>query len=454
MRIKKEKTQQQGCIRRILAGLCLAGQLGLAAGLCPEIGQIQRSGIIQEKGVMYTAASGGAAASYEAAALSKEQNDPKLSLHAQSAVLMDGLAGRILYGKNENDIRPMASTTKIMTCILALEAGGLDEFAEASSNAAAQPQVRLGVKKGERYQIRDLLYALMLESYNDAAVMIAEKTAGSTEEFSRRMNEKAESLGCRDTWFITPNGLDKKEEDENGTERIHSTTAADLAQILRYCITQSPQKEEFLKITRTSDYYFTDESGKRAFSCRNHNALLTMMDGALTGKTGFTGGAGYCYTGALFRDGRLYIISLLGCGWPPHKTYKWADARRLFSYGLEQYELTDIFKPEPEHTICTEGGICWGENPEGVLHAVMKQEETDSRLEILLNKEEKEGIRREVMLPERIFAPVKKGELLGNIQYSLGDRKLGEYGLYADRDIEALTVPAAWKHICGMFFIF
>lgn len=134
------------------------------------------------KGVMYTAASGGAAASYEAAAASyeaaalpKEQNDPKLSLHAQSAVLMDGLTGRILYGKNENDIRPMASTTKIMTCILALEAGGLDEFAEASSNAAAQPQVRLGVKKGERYQIRDLLYALMLESYNDAAVMIAEK---------------------------------------------------------------------------------------------------------------------------------------------------------------------------------------------------------------------------------------------------------------------------------------
>ncbi|MFR5726829.1 MAG: hypothetical protein ACLUEJ_10130 [Clostridium sp.] len=109
-----------------------------------------------KRGYVY-GASGGAAASYEAAALPKEQNDPKLSLHAQSAVLMDGLTGRILYGKNENDIRPMASTTKIMTCILALEAGGLDEFAEASSNAAAQPQVRLGVKKGERYQIRDLL---------------------------------------------------------------------------------------------------------------------------------------------------------------------------------------------------------------------------------------------------------------------------------------------------------
>ena len=441
-------------MRRILAGVCLAGQLGLAAGLCPENGQIQRFGCIQEERLSCAVSSGQAPVLYGAAALSEEQRGrPEFSLHAQSAVLMDGLTGRILYGKNENDIRPMASTTKIMTCILALEAGGLDEFAEASSKASAQPQVRLGVKKGERYRIRDLLYALMLESYNDAAVMIAEKLAGSTEEFSRRMNEKAGSLGCKDTWFITPNGLDKKEEDDNGTERIHSTTATDLAQILRYCITQSPKKEEFLKITGTSDYYFTDESGKRAFSCRNHNALLTMMEGALTGKTGFTGGAGYCYTGALLRDGRLYIISLLGCGWPPHKTYKWADARTLFSYGLEQYELTDIFKPEPEHTMFAEGGVCWGENPKGILHAVMKQEEKDSHLEILLNKEEKEQIRRELTLPERISAPVKKGELLGKIHYSLGGRKLGEYGLYADRDIEALTALAAWNYICGKFFI-
>ena len=384
----------------------------------------------------------------------KAQEQEELRLYSQSAVLMDGLSGRILYGKNAEQIRPMASTTKIMTCILALENGKTEEWVSASSYAASQPKVRMGVRKGEQYRLKDLLYGLMLESYNDAAVMIAEFIGGTREGFAAMMNEKARELGCKDTWFITPNGLDAQETDEKGEIHTHSTTAKDLARILLYCIQESPKKEEFLKITRTSDYYFTDESGKRAFSCRNHNALLTMMDGALTGKTGFTGGAGYCYTGALFRDGRLYIISLLGCGWPPHKTYKWADARRLFSYGLEQYELTDIFKPEPEHTICTEGGICWGENPEGVLHAVMKQEETDSRLEILLNKEEKEQIRREVMLPERIFAPVKKGELLGNIQYSLGDRKLGEYGLYADRDIEALTVPAAWKHICGMFFIF
>lgn len=454
MRIKKRKTEYRGRIRRILAGLCLAGQLCLTAGLCPEIGRTDQFCIIQKKRLRYTEASEQTAVLHRTAAPLKEQSSPKLSLHAQSAVLMDGLTGRVLYGKNENEVRPMASTTKIMTCILALEAGSLDEFAEASSNAASQPQVRLGVKKGERYRIRDLLYALMLESYNDAAVIIAEQTAGSTEEFGRMMNEKAESLGCTDTWFITPNGLDKKEKDETGTERIHSTTAADLARILRYCITQSPEREEFLKITGTSDYYFTDESGKRTFSCRNHNALLTMMDGVFTGKTGFTGGAGYCYTGALFREGRLYIISLLGCGWPPHKTYKWADARALLTYGLEQYELTDIFEPEPEHTICTERSICWGENPEGILSAVMKNEEKDSRLKILLNKEEKGQIKRTVTCPERVSAPVKKGEVLGKIRYSLGDMELGEYGLYADRDIEELTVLAAWKHIWKEFFIF
>lgn len=186
---KKGKTQQRGCIRRILAGLCLAGQLGLAAGLCPEIGQIQRSGIIQEKGLCIRLHPVGQRRHMRRSAAKRAERSK--AFPARAVCCSHGRPYRTdPLWKNENDIRPMASTTKIMTCILALEAGGLDEFAEASSNAAAQPQVRLGVKKGERYQIRDLLYALMLESYNDAAVMIAEKTAGSTEEFSRRMNEK------------------------------------------------------------------------------------------------------------------------------------------------------------------------------------------------------------------------------------------------------------------------
>lgn len=447
--MKERNRGWQGAGKKLFAGVCLAAQLGLAAGLWSEAEPVSWQWV-DEKGTAVCKEKG----SGRPADVSQSQSTPKISLYARSAVLMDGLTGRILYGKNEHESRPMASTTKIMTCILALEEGKLDEFAEVSSCAASQPQVHMGVKKGERYRIRDLLYALMLESYNDAAVIIAEHTAGSTEAFSRLMNEKALRLGCRDTWFITPNGLDGRKKDASGTERIHSTTAADLARILCYCITQSPKKEQFLEITSASDYYFTDESGKRAFSCRNHNAFLSMMEGALTGKTGFTGEAGYCYTGALLRDERLYIIALLGSGWPPHKTYKWTDAGTLFSYGINQYELADVFEPEPDHSLFVQGGICWGENPQGILKAVMREEDRDGHLKLLLSKEEKEKIKRTVMLPESTAAPVKEGEVLGRVRYSLGDMELGSYRLYADRSVERLTFWAAWKHIWKDFLFF
>ena len=189
-----------------------------------------------------------------------------LKLYAQSAVLMDGDTGRILYGKGQDIIRPMASTTKIMTCILALENGRGEDAVKASSNAASQPKVHLGVREGEEYRLEDLLYALMLESYNDAAVMIAEHIGGSVEGFAAMMNEKAAGLGCGDTYFITPNGLDGVKTDEQGKEHIHSTTASDLARIMRYCVTESPAKDEFLKITQTQNHYFTDMAGKRSFN--------------------------------------------------------------------------------------------------------------------------------------------------------------------------------------------
>ena len=453
MRIKKEKTQQRGCIRRILAGLCLAGQLGLAAGLCPEIGQIQRSGIIQEKGVMYTAASGGAAASYEAVALPKEQNDPKLSLHAQSAVLIDGLTGRILYGKNENDIRPMASTTKIMTCILALEAGGLDEFAEASSNAAAQPQVRLGVKKGERYQIRDLLYALMLESYNDAAVMIAEHIGGSVEGFAAMMNEKAAGLGCGDTYFITPNGLDGVKTDEQGKEHIHSTTASDLARIMRYCVTESPAKDEFLKITQTQNHYFTDMAGKRSFNCYNHNAFLTMMEGVLSGKTGFTGGAGYSYVGAMENQGRTYVIALLGCGWPPHKTYKWSDARKLYTYGLEHFKMKDVFQEETFARVPVSGGLCWKEG-EGAIDQVelsMMLNPDDMHLTLLMGEGEEARVVKKV--PSILMAPVREGQQVGTVDYYLGEVLVKRFPVYAMQGVEKMNLRRAADRVLDLFLV-
>lgn len=376
-----------------------------------------------------------------------------LKLYAQSAVLMDADTGRILYGKGQDIMRPMASTTKIMTCILALELGDGDDKVKASSNAASQPKVHLGVRPGEEYRLEDLLYALMLESYNDAAVMIAEHVGGSVEGFAGLMNEKAASLGCGDTYFITPNGLDGVKTDDQGQEHIHSTTAADLALIMRYCVTESPRKEEFLKITQTQNHYFTDLAGKRSYSCYNHNAFLNMMEGVLSGKTGFTGGAGYSYVGAMEQDGRTYVIALLGCGWPPHKTYKWADARKLYTYGLDNFKMRDVFREENFSDIPVAGGLCWREG-EGAMDRVrvsMKLSPEDMHLSLLMGEQEQVQVTRNV--PSILIAPVREGQQVGTVDYSLGGELVKRYPVYAEQKVDKMDLSRAADRVIELFLI-
>ena len=190
-----------------------------------------------------------------------EQESEPNQLFATAACLMDGDTGRVLFGKRETDPMAMASTTKIMTCILALENGQEQTVATASAKAAAAPKVHLGVREGEQFLLGDLLYSLMLESHNDTAAAIAEHVAGTREAFADMMNQKARDIGCRDTFFITPNGLDA--EDEKG---VHHTTARDLALIMRYAI----RSETFLKITQTREYSFTDLDEKREFFCSQY----------------------------------------------------------------------------------------------------------------------------------------------------------------------------------------
>ena len=153
-----------------------------------------------------------------------QENQENIKLYATSAVLLDASNNRILYEKDSHKKMAMASTTKIMTLIVALENSNVDEVVTVSSNAAKMPDVQLNIREGEKYRLGDLMYSLMLESHNDSAVAIAEHVSGSVEDFAKLMNQKAEEIGCNDTHFVTPNGLDAT--DEGGT---HSTTAADLA---------------------------------------------------------------------------------------------------------------------------------------------------------------------------------------------------------------------------------
>jgi D-alanyl-D-alanine carboxypeptidase (penicillin-binding protein 5/6) len=354
------------------------------------------------------------------------------NLHAQSAVLMDADSGRILFGKNETEIRPMASTTKIMTCILALEEADPERVCVVSQSASAQPKVRLGAPKGTEFRLNDLLYSLMLESHNDSAVMIAEAVAGSAEAFARRMNDKAFEIGCKDTYFITPNGLDRVQTLPDGTQKTHATTAKDLAWIMRYCITQSPAREEFLKITQTMDYGFSDLNGRQYYSCTNHNALLSMLPGMISGKTGFTGGAGYSYVGAYENDGRKYIIALLGCGWPPHKTYKWADARSLFAYGADNYRYVDIFKKQPDRILPVQDGV--GDFVKLRAQSTKAGEDT---YRILLSDADRVEVK--TRLPDTVTAPVKAGEKLGETVYYLNGEPIRTDPIYALENVKKWT---------------
>lgn len=348
-------------------------------------------------------------------------------LYARSAVLMDADSGRVLFGKEEHVIRPMASTTKIMTCILALEEMEEGQTATVSQNAARQPKVRLGVQEGEEYYLEDLLYALMLESYNDSAVVIAEEISGSVENFADQMNEKAAALGCTDTHFVTPNGLDG--EDEEG---IHSTTAKDLARIMRYCIMESPKREAFLEVTRTKEYSFTDVEGKRSFSCSNHNAFLDMMDGALSGKTGFTADAGYCYVGALRQGERTFIVALLACGWPNNKNYKWTDTRKLMEYGLNNYEYREIEAGADVLEIPVEKGVD-DKDPYQKTTTVRAAVKESEPLSLLMRGNEK--IEKKTELPKTLAAPVKKGQKVGKMICLLEGEEVGRFEIWALEDV-------------------
>ncbi|MCD7867016.1 MAG: D-alanyl-D-alanine carboxypeptidase [Clostridiales bacterium] len=364
------------------------------------------------------------------------------NLYALSAVLMDGDSGRVLYEKEGETARANASTTKVLTCILALENAPGDDYVIVSANAAAQPEVRLGLQEGEQYYLEDLLYSMMLGSHNDSAMAVAEHIGGSEEGFARLMNEKARDLGCEDTHFVTPNGLDG--EDEGGE---HHTTARDLARIMRYAI----QNETFLRITQAASFSFTDLSKKRQFSVQNANALLNMTEGVLSGKTGYTGSAGYCYVCAARRKEKTFVIALLGCGWPSHKTWKWSDAMTLLNYGDENYSYETISLEAPSFSVRVNDGASEGNFGADVfLEGECRIPEEESERALLLRAGETVTFAETV--PETVDAPVAKGQTLGTVSWYLGEETLGTYPVRAGTAVPRRTWAWYTDQVFHRFF--
>lgn len=373
----------------------------------------------------------------------EEIEEPR-NLYAQSAVLMDAESGRILFEKNGQEVLAMASTTKIMTCILALEKGNPEDVVTASELAASQPKVHLGMRTGEKYKLEDLLYSLMLESHNDSAVAIAEHVGGSVEEFAKLMNAKAKELGCKNTYFITPNGLD--ETDETG---MHATTASELARIMSYCIMESPQKEEFLSITAMPSHSFKNVEESRTFSCSNHNSFLNMMEGAVSGKTGFTGKAGYCYVGALERDGRTFVVALLACGWPNNKNYKWKDTVKLMEYALEHYTYRDLDQDIELPTVVVEDGVPESDKLFDEAYVNLEVDYGDGVAQVLLRKDEQ--VDASLKMEEVVSAPVKAGQQVGKMVYYLEGDIIKEYPIIVVNNVSQRTISWVFDKILQLY---
>ncbi|MCB6686399.1 D-alanyl-D-alanine carboxypeptidase [Blautia wexlerae] len=364
-------------------------------------------------------------------------------LYALSAVLMDGESGRVLYEKDGERPLANASTTKVLTCIVALENSPGDDYVQVSQNAASQPEVKLGLQKGEQYYLEDLLYSLMLKSHNDTAVAIAEHCGGSVEGFARMLNRKAKQIGCKNTYFITPNGLDA--EDANGK---HHTTARDLALIMRYAV----KNETFLHIAQTRDYTFSEITGKRTFSVHNANAFLDMRDGVLAGKTGYTSQAGYCYVCAWEKEGKTFIVSLLGCGWPNHKTYKWSDTEKLLDFGDYNYEYETYWKEPQTGKILVTDGVEDGQDIGTKIYLRGKCSVTayDREKEVLLKKGE--TVTCKIEIPQKVSAPVLKGEKLGRIAYYLDGKLIDFYPVYAEKSVEKISFKWYTEKVFHDFF--
>lgn len=342
----------------------------------------------------------------------EEKKKENLQLYARSAALLDASSGRILFEKDGKRRMPMASTTKIMTCIVVLEHASLDDIVTISSNAARQPDVQLHVKAGEKYILEDLLYSLMLESHNDVAVALAEHVGGSVEGFAKLMNQKAKELGCRNTHFVTPNGLDAKE---------HYTTAEELCRIAAYAI----KNTKFVEIVNMPGYAFAELNTGRSFTVSNKDRFLTMYEGAIGIKTGFTGNAGYCFVGAVRQSDRTLISAVLASGWPPNKNYKWSDTKKLMDYGCKYYKEQTLFE---EKVSLPKISVIKGRNNKVSLTA--KQESVS----MLLDGKESHWILMETK--KKLRAPVKKGEVVGILYYYIDGKLVKTTKIYTSQGVE------------------
>lgn len=325
----------------------------------------------------------------------------QMSISAQSACLMEAQSGKLLYSKNADKRMHMASTTKVMTAIVAIESGiALDTVLTTPTKAVGVEGSSVYLVENEKITFEALLYSLLLASANDAAVAIAIHVAGSVDAFVDLMNKKAQELGLSNTNFTNPHGL----YDEN-----HYTTARDLASLMAYAM----KNDIFATITASQKRVFARE-GEGVRVLINHNKLLKTYDGVIGGKTGFTKNSGRCLVSVAERGGlRLIAVTL-------NAPDDWRDHASLYDFAFLSYEVRTIPK-----TILTLPVIS------GKSDTVTVASE-----EISLTVSNEATIITKIYAPRYLFASVREGEKIGRVVYYLNGQIIATSPLIATETIE------------------
>lgn len=326
---------------------------------------------------------------------------------ARAAVLLDAATGRVLFSKNAHERLPMASTTKIMTAVAALENGRLDDVVKVSENAAAVEGSSVDLEAGEEKTLEELLYALILRSGNDAATAIAEHISGSVEEFAKLMTRRAAELGALDTNFVNPHGLHHED---------HYTTAYDLAVIMAHAMTLP----KFREISGTREIKISWPGKPYDRLLRNQNRLLDIYEGADGGKTGWTTPAGRCFVGTATRDGWQLVAVVLNA------PDMWDDAVKLLDFGYGYYRFETVVEAGQP---LISAGVEKGAREKVSLLAARD-------LKLPLKEDEKDYLRYEFNLPEKLVAPLRAGEEAGQVLVFFGEQQVGTVPLVAGEEVE------------------
>lgn len=340
-----------------------------------------------------------------------------INISAKSAILIDATTGKVLYEKNADQRMQMASTTKIMTTLLAIESGNLDEYFTVDPNAIKVEGSSMGLVEGDQVTMRTLCYGMMLPSGNDAANATAVKIAGSIDNFAKLMNQRAKEIGMTNTNFVTPSGLD------DYTDK-HYSTSRDMALLTQHAL-QNPTFKEICSTQKAELKYGNPPYTRWLY---NSNKLLKSYHGTIGVKTGFTDKAKRCLVSACERDGVTLICVTLNA---PND---WNDHKTLYDYGFSLVQKVEIPIDNMNMMVNVVGGK---------REIAFVKQVTPATITMFSNN--MSNVEKKIYLPRFIYAPVKKGDIVGRADYIIDGKVVQTIPIISDEDVDELYIKPSFS---------